>query len=446
MDLDDLSCGICLNQFNAETNLPRMLPCGHTYCHDCLSRLFQQEEVPKCPEDDEVISASAPEGLPKNFALLRLVQKQVKGSNDPTMCKDHKKKLEYICMEEKVKICANCALVGVHRGHDIKLQEDIMNEIAIRAECLLDMLQIIERSQSFVLDEPIKIKLDSLYDVYLRRKDKLTSELDAKFVSYHAKLDEMQATAKHELGNCFQEIESHFVNIRDMPKLIDSQASGWKQNAKDKLQGMSAKSDDPSYIAFEMLESNANELLEQGEKILMELEGMKDLPINPLEQVVSKLQVKYSDLSVMFSISYEASDVATNSSINEDKFEFALDAVKLHTLEEADFSGVGDLGNLAEKIAPHLVDNSCLKTLKLSNCGLSDASAVQIFRALQVNNTLKSLDISQNTLGEVALEELVELLEVNSTLRELDIKEANLTEEWKEKLTGFTNRFRRITV
>lgn len=342
MDLADLSCGICEAQFDAQIHLPRMLPCGHTYCHQCLGVLFQQAEV-KCPEDHEEISSSSPEGLPKNFALLRLVQKQAQGTNDPTMCKDHKKKLEYICMEDKIKICANCALVGSHRGHDVKLQEEVLSEIAIRAECLLDMLQIIERSQSYVLDEAIKDKLDSLYDVYLKRKDSLTTELDSQFAAFHAKLDEMQQAAKQELLFSLQEIESHFVNIRDMPKLIDSQASGWKLNAKDKLNRIGSKSDDPSYIAFEMLEANSNELLEQGEKILMELEGMKDLPINPLEQVVSKLQAKYTEIPPLFSISYEASGPPSKTTppINEDKFEFALDAVKLHTLEEADFSGVG---------------------------------------------------------------------------------------------------------
>lgn len=101
---------------------------------------------------------------------------------------------------------------------------------------------------------------------------------------------------------------------------------------------------------------------------------------------------------------------------------------------------------MAEKIAPHLIDNSCLKTLKLVNCRLSDEAAIDIFKALQENTTLKTLDISQNSLGGAALDELVELLEVNANLREIDFKDSGLTEEWKEKLMGFTNRFRRITV
>jgi hypothetical protein len=412
--------------------------------------LFQQDEV-KCPEDNESISANSPDSLPKNFALLKLVQRQ-RGTNDPTMCKEHRRKLEYVCMEEKIPVCANCALVGSHRGHEVKQKEEVLQEIGIRAECLLDMLQIIERSQSFALDEPIKAKLDSLHDVYLDKKNNLTRELETKFSELHRRLNEMQETATKTLENCLHEIESNFVNIRDMPRLIDAQASSWMQSAKEKLQNIGTRSDDPTYIAFEMLEANANELLEQGEKILMELEGMKDLPIKPLEQIVSDLSIKFHEFPEVCSISFVQGTGPSDSSINEDKFEFALDAVRHHTLEEADFSTVGskhyaDLGDLGAKIAPFLVDNSCLKTLRLTGCNLSDSAAIQIFLALQENNTLKSLDISSNALGEKALEELVELLEVNTTLRELSIKDhPSMSEDWKEKLLGLANKFRRVSV
>ena len=51
----------------------------------------------------------------------------------------HQRKLEIICVDDKQRICANCALFGNHKNHDIRMEEEIMNEINVRTECLMEM-------------------------------------------------------------------------------------------------------------------------------------------------------------------------------------------------------------------------------------------------------------------------------------------------------------------
>jgi hypothetical protein len=55
------------------------------------------------------------------------------------MCPTHGKKFEIICIDCKERICSNCALFGKHKPHDIRLEQDVLDEINIRTECLMEM-------------------------------------------------------------------------------------------------------------------------------------------------------------------------------------------------------------------------------------------------------------------------------------------------------------------
>ena len=36
------------------------------------------------------------------------------------LCKEHGRKIEIICIQDRTRICANCALFGAHKNHDIR--------------------------------------------------------------------------------------------------------------------------------------------------------------------------------------------------------------------------------------------------------------------------------------------------------------------------------------
>lgn len=79
---------------------------------------------------------------------------------DMNMCREHNRKLEVVCLEHKCRICANCALFGTHKGHDIKPEEDVLREIATRAERLIDIFQAIEKSQSVIVEQDAAEKVN----------------------------------------------------------------------------------------------------------------------------------------------------------------------------------------------------------------------------------------------------------------------------------------------
>lgn len=54
MQFEELTCSICMRQYNSQPELiPRLLPeCGHTFCTKCLNDLLAKSEGEFfCPED-----------------------------------------------------------------------------------------------------------------------------------------------------------------------------------------------------------------------------------------------------------------------------------------------------------------------------------------------------------------------------------------------------------
>ncbi|KAJ8305349.1 hypothetical protein KUTeg_015894 [Tegillarca granosa] len=73
-----LECRVCDEVFGFQGDkVPRLLMCGHTVCHRCLTRLQPHGSTLSCPFDRQPteIGDSGVWGLKKNFALLELLEK-----------------------------------------------------------------------------------------------------------------------------------------------------------------------------------------------------------------------------------------------------------------------------------------------------------------------------------------------------------------------------------
>jgi len=70
-----LSCNICLEPFSeAALHFPRSVPCGHTFCHGCLTQLAKMKgSCPECRNDFGIVPAEA-QAFPPNYAILNLLR------------------------------------------------------------------------------------------------------------------------------------------------------------------------------------------------------------------------------------------------------------------------------------------------------------------------------------------------------------------------------------
>ncbi|XP_034557392.1 importin subunit alpha-3 isoform X3 [Notolabrus celidotus] len=126
---EDLTCSVCYSLFAD----PRVLPCSHTFCKNCLENLLQvstnhsiwrPHRLPlKCPNCRSVVELplAGIEALPTNVCLRAIIEKyQTNSEPRPLLCEEHHRQpLNLYCIQDRQLICGLCLTVGDHQGHPI---------------------------------------------------------------------------------------------------------------------------------------------------------------------------------------------------------------------------------------------------------------------------------------------------------------------------------------
>ena len=115
-------------------------------------------------------------------SLNRLSLKSQEGNASVTFnngnCKEHNRKLELVCIDHKCRICVGCALFGQHKGHNYQPEEEVIKEIASKAETLIDLFQNIEENQTKLLDQKIHDQISAKFHA---RLSELTEQIHNTF-------------------------------------------------------------------------------------------------------------------------------------------------------------------------------------------------------------------------------------------------------------------------
>ncbi|CAG9335016.1 unnamed protein product [Blepharisma stoltei] len=286
-----LQCTLCSNRYNTADRIPRFLPCGHTFCNSCLISILAHPS-PECPDDSVAIPYSSPDLLPKNVLLLKLVSK-----TKQILCTEHKKKLEYVCMTEKIKICSYCALLGAHKDHDVKPLEEIMNEVHMRARCLLDMLEMMDRTE-IEIDGTVMDYLEKVNKKFVQKKSETEEKIKKKFKKIRKLIDTLEKSTLETVAKNIEFIESAITAAKETPKRICAQSREWKDVARDVLDLVDARCEDPNSVVFEILGKDTNDLLSFGEKLLTELDGARAITNQKFDDMIESLKVEFAEKGV----------------------------------------------------------------------------------------------------------------------------------------------------
>ena len=94
------------------------------------------------------------------------------------MCPEHGRKLEIICIQCRVRICSTCALFGGHKGHDVRMEQEVVNELTIRTELLIQMYQIVDDISQNRVDQNVVTRMNS---EFRQKSNELKNNLKEKF-------------------------------------------------------------------------------------------------------------------------------------------------------------------------------------------------------------------------------------------------------------------------
>ena len=110
----------------------------------------EQEEQAKKQTDDDAAAQVAAKEIEELQAQIAKAEEEKKAAEavkvaakpkpedeDEDMCPEHGRKLEIICIQCRVRICSTCALFGAHKGHDVRMEQEVVNELTIRTELLI---------------------------------------------------------------------------------------------------------------------------------------------------------------------------------------------------------------------------------------------------------------------------------------------------------------------
>ncbi len=130
---DLTNCPVCLEKYDTDKHIPRILSCFHTLCQVCLATFIQQ--TPRriqCSECRKAIKIDA-KGITafqqNKYIMSFLQQESEKAKNAVSICIEHNRALTHYCKGNDCKklICYQCQQ-GSHSAHDVVEVEDPMQE------------------------------------------------------------------------------------------------------------------------------------------------------------------------------------------------------------------------------------------------------------------------------------------------------------------------------
>ena len=99
---DKTECSICMEVYTD----PRVLPCGHTFCRQCIGA-FGELACPLCRKAFR-LPANGVGDLPKNFALLNILETKELPCGCEACSSDVAKAATVYCVECEQKLCRDC--------------------------------------------------------------------------------------------------------------------------------------------------------------------------------------------------------------------------------------------------------------------------------------------------------------------------------------------------
>jgi predicted nucleic acid-binding Zn-ribbon protein len=131
---DVFCCPVCLEQYNREEFVPKIMPCGHRVCQICITKIQG-----KCPRDRLTFTLHSP--LPVDRDLLSLIEarnssvslvrmpemktddasQEIEPGAAGRKCDVHSEKEAFVrCVRCDFDVCEQCSVIHKKKGHSMR--------------------------------------------------------------------------------------------------------------------------------------------------------------------------------------------------------------------------------------------------------------------------------------------------------------------------------------
>ena len=228
-EFDDLtSCPICFQDFSEVVpHVPRILPCFHTLCENCVKQLLCNSSL-ECPEYRD--KHGAPQGV-KNFQQNKYVLAHMQNKRKwmevifPPIrahCRNHGEELTMFCRESACEksICHLC-LVKNHKFHDVvDLEEQRKENYRSLAKDMEDISRTLEmnRKKMYTVQEDFEKRHEKSLKMLKLRKEELVRKISEHMDKLEANICKHRTDQDTEIQ---KEIKTIEINIDMIDGLQD---------------------------------------------------------------------------------------------------------------------------------------------------------------------------------------------------------------------------------
>ena len=125
------ACDICFDNFSSALKCPRMLTCGHTFCHECISKFIYNKSV--CPVCNKEIVQTDAKDVPINYYLVSQLKEDNTYEEEiddadlehEGICSKHTCPNHFVCLKCECLICGTCLALKHKNCKTLKLKEGL---------------------------------------------------------------------------------------------------------------------------------------------------------------------------------------------------------------------------------------------------------------------------------------------------------------------------------
>jgi len=228
---DMTECSICTEVFTD----PRVLPCIHTFCLQCLLNYGKNKQpwgrmaCPLCRKEF-TIPDDGLAGTQKNFFMEKLLRVRKLSAGQEAVCEEHQsEEIKVFCQECKVAVCVKCFFKS-HKTHDCSDIDEVSDNLRgmvvtdtvkvadfLRKTELEGLLPGLEKKKNDVIkhlagiEDEINIAAEKLIAAIQRDRGKLLSEVES-----------IRLKRVKQLETVKQEVEQHMTALESFVRYSET--------------------------------------------------------------------------------------------------------------------------------------------------------------------------------------------------------------------------------